>query len=426
MMLLTKKIQIHPNNIALDKLWFVSNCCIDVWNCANEQRKNKRSWGKVNLYTQKKELKHIKKDFPEFKLPSSQVLQNTLFSLERGYKMFFTKWKKGDKDVRPPKFKSKKYFFTQEYSQPNTSFKIENHQLKLAYGKRPKDWIVIDLPTNITLPSTAKTVNLSYDKVQKKWYASISYEIKDVKLKESGSSIYFDPGCKTALVGLKSDGNFFEYDMNPLRKINMDSFKQIDALMSQRDKKKKGSHRWRRLSKRIKSIYSKINTRTNTYLHTLANKLLDEHQDVKDFKIGNWTSVDTISKTDNKLKNKRINRAVQNNHPLEKLIGYLTYKAKLRGQVVNKFDERGTTRTCVMCKKQHKEGVSPSKRLFKCIDESCGFSYSRDHHSGLNFVEMFDSALWQRLKGNLPLSSRRVSLHSLSFKSQVETIQLAS
>jgi putative transposase len=424
-MILTKKIKLNIKKESLDKLWLVSNLCTELWNVALEQRRYRSSFGKVNIYSQKKELPLIKKEFNEFKIPSSQVLQNVLFSLDRGYKMFFTKLKKGDRDVNPPKFKSRNFFFTQEYSQPKSSFVIENNQLKLAFGKNKKEWITIDLKGEV-LPESAKTINLSYDNVSKIFYASVTYKIKDVVIKKKGSEIYFDSGCKTSLVGLKNNGKFFEYDMNPLRKINFDTYKLIDKLCSKRDKKVKNSNAWRRLSKRIKKLWRKINTRTKTYLHTLANKILRDHKDVKSFKIGDWTSQKTVSKEENKFLNKRINRAVQNNNPLEILIGYLSYKAKMKGQVVERFNERGTTRTCSKCDKKHEDGLNPSIRVFKCIDDKCGFKYSRDHQSCLNFYKKFNSAKWLRLLGNLPKSSIKVSLKALSFKPQVEEIQLSS
>jgi len=64
----------------------------------------------------------------------------------------------------------------------------------------------------------------------------------------------------------------------------------IDKLCSKKDKKVKNSNTWRRLNKRIKKLWQKIKTRTKTYLHTLANKILGDHKDVKSFKIGDWTS----------------------------------------------------------------------------------------------------------------------------------------
>ena len=420
-MILTRKFQINPSHSTQKTLWSISNNCVDIWNISNEQRQYRSSFGKVNIYSQKKELTQLKKENKEFKLPSSQVLQNVLFSLDRSYKMFFTKLKKGDKKVKLPRFKSKKYFFTQEYSQYKTSFIIEDNMIKLSYGKNPNDWLEIPFKDKRELPNEKlKTLELYQDHVTKKWYVSITYEFKEIRYQENKNSIYFDPGCKTALVGLTSHGEFFEYDINPLRKMNKSTYLYIDKLTSQRDligNKSKSS--WRRLNKRIKKAFRKINTRTKMVLHTLANEILKDHPNINQFMIGDWKQQETIAVGDFSFLNKRINRAVQNNNPLQKLIDYLSYKAKAVGKIVKKFNERGTTRTCTKCRKQHHNGVPVTQRTFKCIDtKDCGFQYSRDHQSCLNFIYKYESALWKRLvvKDNLPTRSKRKTVSPFACK----------
>jgi hypothetical protein len=55
-MILTKKIKLNIKKESLDKLWLVSNLCTELWNVALEQRRYRSSFGKVNIYSQKKEL----------------------------------------------------------------------------------------------------------------------------------------------------------------------------------------------------------------------------------------------------------------------------------------------------------------------------------------------------------------------------------
>ena len=422
-MILTMKIQIHPDTKAKEKLWDVSNRCTDLANACIEQRRDRNSWGKVNVFSQKKELPALKKACPDFKVPSSQVLQNVVFGVDRAYKMFFTKWKSGDKEVRPPKFRSRRYFFTQEYSQPKTCFDLSMQgELQLAYGKSPKDWISIAVPHfGFSLVKTAK---VSQDSLTKKWYVCLTYSVPEKSI-VSGHRLYFDPGCKTSLTGIKTTGEFFEYDFNALRQVNRSTYKLIDNLKSRKDKiKNRKQKSWRRLNKRIQSLFSKINTRTKTYLHTLANQILDDHPDVETIKVGDWDKRKTLADTGSVFANRAINRAVQNNNPLGKLIDILKYKAKLRGQEVEKFDERGSTRTCNHCDHIHRGGISPSKRQFVC--KKCGFSYPRDHHSCLNFIKRSEPAVWHRLPKGFQGSRRRVELAPFSFKPQVATGQTAA
>lgn len=411
-MILTQKIKLFPTLDTQQILWSISHLCKDLWNAALEQRRDRKSWGKVNVYTQKAELPLLKKEFPEYKHPSSQVLQNVLFSLDRAYKQFFTKQQLGAHEARPPKFKSYKQFFTQEYSQEKTAFEVNENRLGLAYGRSKKDWMSI--PFSGELKGKAKTVQVK--KEGKHFFACFTVEVEEADKKTTGEVIYFDPGCKTALTGIKSTGEWIEYDFNPLRKLNRSTYLKIDHWLSIRDTKKKGAWKWRKYHQKIKHGFQKIRERTKSYLHTLAKQLLEDHPDVKEFQIGNWKKQETLAQTENAFVNKRINRSVQNNHPLETFIGFLSYKAKLKGQEVLRFDERGSTRTCVNCDYKHQEGIEPTQRVFRCI--SCGFAYSRDHHSCLNFVKKYNPALWQRLSGAFPDRRTRTSLHPFSFKPQ--------
>lgn len=297
----------------------------------------------------------------------------------------------------------------------------EPGKLRLSYGKSPKDWIELSIPT--AGYDTVKTVKIGQDKTSKKYYAYLAYEIKEEPLKKDGHALYFDPGCKTSLTGIKTTGEFFEYDFNPLRKLNISTYQLIDILRSRRDIKQNcNSPAYRRLTKRITALFSKINTRTKTYLHKLANKIIKQHPEVKTFKVGDWDKHKTLADTGINFVNKTINRAVQNNNPLGKLIEILSYKAKLRGQAVEKFDKRGTTRICSKCDFIHKNGISPNKIMFVC--EKCNYTFQRDHHSCLNFVKRFEPALWLRLPDLLSGSSSRLELAPFSFKPQRSVNQL--
>ena len=415
---LSKKVQVFPSIEAIDSLWSVSALCTDLWNGSLEERTYKRG-SKASIYSQKRSLVTIKEYLPEFKLPSSQVLQNVIFSLDRSFSSFFAKRKKGDFLANPPKFKSKKYFFTQEYSQYNTSFVVENNILKIAYGKSKKDWIEIPLPEEVEFINNFKTVKILYDDAKDKYYAAFSYEYAEVPYLPNENTMYFDPGSKNALTGINHKGEFYNYDISHLRETNMQTYLHIDNLKRQLSKKQKGSSRYKRINRKIKQGFSKINTRTKMVLSTISNKIIADHPDINQFKIGNWTTPQTISKTGLKIKDKRINRAMQNNNPLSKLINIFSYKAKMVGKGVSKFDERGTTKTCSMCGKKLKEALSPEQRVFKCKDiKKCKFVYSRDHQSCLNFVKSYESALWQSLVGNLPTRTKRVQVNVFSCKTQ--------
>ena len=418
---LAKKIKIDiPSNV-LDSLWFVSDLCTDLWNGSLEQKTYRRDKNR-HLYEQKRDIPYIKELVPEYKIPSSQIIQNVIISLHEGFDSFFAKRAKGDFLANPPKFKSKKYFYTQKYSQYGTSFVVENNILKLAYGKSKKDWLEIPLPKEVELLNNFKTATIKKEKNKDKYYVSFSYIYDEKPYIPNDKTVYFDPGSITALTGINQNGKIFEYSISDLRKKNMETYLYIDKLKSKLKKKTKNSSRYNHINKKIDRGFKKINTRTKMTLSSVANRIIADNKSANQFKIGKWTTPQTISKTENKIKDKRINRAMQNNNPLSKLINILSYKAKMIGKEVSKFDERGTTKTCAMCGKKHKKGIDPSKRTFKCENKKCQFEYPRDGHSCLNFVRIYEPALWQSLVGNLPTRTKKVQFNVFSCKTQSNVV----
>ena len=397
---LSDKIRITPNKTAIDKLWAVSYACKDVWNRLNTERYDRDK--KTNYYQQKKQLPLLKQQHPALKVPSSQVLQEVVKSLNASWQMYFTKHKKGDTGVKPPRFKSYKYFFTQKYPQQGVSFEIHCGILRLAYGRNKSSWIEIKLPQREYDFQAVKNVVVSYDQRDKKWYVSLNRRVKLPEKRVNAHTIYFDPGCKMTLTGIKTDYSVVEYDINPLRELNVKHYLLIDYLKSLRDKKQKHSGRWRRLNKKISNLYRKIRTQTKHYLHKLANQILQDHPDTN-FKVGNWDKGQTLAATGIVIVDKRINRQVQNNNPVKKLIGYLRYKAIMNAQQVEEFDERGTTRTCSGCGSQQQ--MPPHKRVYLC--PKCGFKVERDINSVLNFLKNDNYAMWHGLGEVLSIVSYR-------------------
>jgi transposase len=175
--------------------------------------------------------------------------------------------------------------------------------------------------------SGVKTVRVGFDDQAKRFVAWMTVAVPEAKKKTDGYWVYFDPGCKTTLTGITTEGRFVEYDINPLRNMNMSTYRLLDKLSSHRDTKKKGSLAWRRLNKRIAALWRKVAGRTKSYLHTLANQILIQHPEARGFKIGDWDKQATLAVTPFPFVNRRINRAVQNNNPVRKLVEMLSYKA---------------------------------------------------------------------------------------------------
>ena len=162
-MYLTHLVQVQPSQSAISKLWQTSYICNDVWNILNDEKQRNG----LGYYDLKKMLPELKKDCQRLKEPCSQTLQEVVKSLTGSWKMHSTKKRQGDTEVRRPRFKSYKYFFTQKYPQQGISFEVVGSTLRLAHGKNKAEWIKIELPSLDYSSETIKTVTIAYNKVSK-------------------------------------------------------------------------------------------------------------------------------------------------------------------------------------------------------------------------------------------------------------------
>ena len=389
-MRLTNKVRFYPGHLERDAFWGASDCSNLIWNKGIQEHRDDPY---ISGYELEALIPELKQEFIELNIPCSQVLQKANKKLSEAYSSYDALLKKGDENAKPPGFRSRSRFFTLEYPQRNTSFRIEGRVLKLSHGIKRGETIDIILPDGNY--DDIKTVKICFK--FGKWYACLTYDYPEPPLNSKGHNIYFDTGSKTALTGIKSTGEFVEYDLKPLRDMNKSTLEKIDDLQSRKSRLQRGSKQYRRVYAQIQNLYGKLDTRTNLYLHTMSKMILKDHPDVKAFYFGDWDKRKTLADTGSVAADHAINRAVQNNLPLRKFISFIKYKGQKRGQLVDDMNEKGSTGTCIMC--GHYTRHDPSKRMFEC--EKCHFSYSRDHHSCLNFVKKREPALWQRLlEGN--------------------------
>jgi putative transposase len=96
--------------------------------------------------------------------------------------------------------------------------------------------------------------------------------------------------------------------------------------------------------------------------------------------IGDWSKKDSLADTKSRKGDRIINRAVQNQLPLVKLIGYLSYKTALKSKQVRKVNEERSSQTCSSC--NHIQEIRLTQRIFRC--EHCGAKINRDDNAAIN------------------------------------------
>ena len=422
-MLMTEKVLLNPTPGQKKWLWTMSIMATILYNIALEQRKG--WWLRyhnlkpgINYTFQNAQLVDLKESFPEFNCLYSLVAQEVLRVLHKNFKSFFQRLKnqkkKGEEiTARSPRFKSTKIFFTLSYLQ--SGFALKGGKLVLSGGM--EDYIdkkgrkksrqhkeVIEIAGYRKLPSDVHSLTITHD--EGKFYANLTYEVKPLKVEviRPLRIIAFDPGVKTFLTGADYSGRLIEFQ-SLIKRSTKYFDNEIDKVKSLRDRCKRGSRRWKRLSHTLHILYQRRNAQINDELRSIAKLLAEGEWDVVG--VGNPDKIGMISEDPEKGHgNQNINRAVQNNWPLKKWVGFLDYKLEYCGKLYLSVDERYTTQECNHC--GHRVKLDPSVRVYQC--PKCGMVLGRDENSAINMLNRVEAGLYQPKK-NYKNFNVRIAFH---------------
>jgi putative transposase len=388
-MQLTQQIRIKPTTEQTEILWILSEKCRLIYNFALKERITAWKFDNnfVSYNKQQNDLPKIKEQYPKYKWVYSKVLQQVLRMLDADYKSFYKLRKNGHKDAKPPRFKGSTYFTTMIHNQ--SGFKYNNGKIKLSHKYN-------DLPLEFNIPT-----KFIFDKIYQvtiylkddDFYLSVLYEEQIKPYVDNKLYQAFDLGA-TKQTAVNTNGKFIE-----ITNVRSDKYweKPLKELQSRRDHCKKYSRRWKQLNK----LYNKCKRKS-------ANQLKDwQHKTSK--KIVDNTKANTIIVGKLEVKKlsgmnkyeKGLHKSMHNTGNIGRLVRFLTYKAKRQGKRVIEINERGTTRTCCCCGKQH--NMPLYKRVMKC---DCGNVIDRDKNSAINIMLRYlsQNGLWiayQLFVGNL-------------------------
>jgi len=364
----TQKVRIVSINKQEEVLWVLSEICRLIYNFGLAKRKEAFKNGKnISYIDQQNDLPEIKKKYPEYRWVYSKVLQGVLQKLDADYRSFFALRKNGDQNAEPPGFKGKKHFTTMDFNQ--SGFKIKDGKIKLSHSYN-----------NIPL--------------EKEYIDNGLYQAFDLGI-----------GKQTAV---NIDGKFFEVKNRRPEKYWE---KKIEKAQSRLDHCKKGSGRWNRLKKSIRTMQKKAANQRKDFQHKLSGKIVENTKantiivgdlDVKEMAQEKENDKDKSKSPLQKTRKRGLNRGTQNTGLLSRFTKFLTYKAEEIGKKVIRIDEKYTTKTCCVCGKKHKMNIWD--RTFKC--PYCGFEIDRDRNSAINIMLRFliQNAKWTSYRlfvGNL-------------------------
>ena len=377
------KYRIYPTRSQETRILNQFSMCRYLYNWALKERievyqSTKKS---INYYHQANWLPQLKKERPWFKSIHSQVLQNVLKRLDKAFKDFFRRVKKGEIPGFP-KYKKRGQWNSITYPQFYDRPVVEGRygyirvpkigQIKIRYHR--------EIPTNAKI----KTLTISYE--AGKWFACFSFE----------QELEVEPKQELPPIGIDMGLLDFVYASNglhvPCPKHLRRKEQNLRKLQRRFSRERKYTPRWYKLLKAIQKTHYRIRCARLDFLHKTVNLLLS-HTDLvvcEKLKIKNMVRRPKPIQDENGkyLPNGASWKAGLNKSILDagwsKFFDILIYKALEQGKKVLFVNPRQTSQICSNCGCV----VSKSLSIRTHVCPECGFVANRDHNAALNILRL--------------------------------------
>lgn len=333
-----------------------------LYNACLEQRifAYRRRGVSLGYYDQQNELPAFKAALPEYLPLGSHALQETVRRVDRAFKAFFGRVRRGEKPGFP-RFKSAKRYKGFTYPDPagwkfalgengkHGKLSITNFGILKLRGK-PRQW---GEPTTLTL--TRRPTG--------EWFASITVKCEPVR--EAGRrAAGLDLGCETAVT--LSDGTVFE---NP-RHLKA-SMAQLKATQRDLARRKRGGANRDKTRRRVAKLHQRVANQRRDFQHQVTNRLIKTYGLIATEKLNikPMTASGGAHKTG-------LNRSILD-VGMATITKFLTYKAEEAGAcrlVMVPTRKVKPSQTCPACGHQKKKPLS--ERTHSCSE--CGYRAPRD------------------------------------------------
>ena len=373
-MLLCKKIKLEVSEQDAEALEFMQGKCRGLYNWWVMRLRDGERW---NFAKAKQSLQESKKHDPELKFVYGKLLHEVYYRLDNAMQAFFRRLEGGEKPGFP-RVRPRHNFFTLLY--PACYLKIEGLLLILPTGGKGKHKRFPNITARLTEipPEGFREVAISRN-ARGNYSASFSYQEQEQE-PQQGEVVAFDLGIKTLATGVSQQGRVYTVGgFKGSRWYN----RQLDKIRSKRDKCKKKSRRYIRLSKVYKRVSEqKRNKQQDSHhkaSHLIAHKLVERTIVVGDL------SQRQMAMREHAERNKHLNRAVFNDWGLYGFVQMLVYKCLLYGKDLVFLDERNTSKACSGC--GNLQVMPLYKRTYCCTN--CGLVMDRDENSTHNILMRF-------------------------------------
>ncbi len=334
-----------------------------LWNCALQERIDaykKQNIG-ISYLDQQKSLTTIRQEDEWFEKFHCSSQRTCLRRLDKAFKRFFDREKKGEKPGFP-RFKSR--------NRGVKSFETSDFKIKKAVS-----WNCIRVKGigkfryKGKLKGEAKILRIVKTPIRVK--LQLVCQLPDVQVEDARAPVGVDAGVLNRI----SLSNGVQ-----IPKRNVDRTK-LRTLQKKVSKSVKGSNSRKKKILSLNKEWQRARERNKGYLHELTTSLVKDCTSkfyVEDLKVKNMTATGGSCKTG-------LNRSI-----LDQTWGdfneMLSYKAESAGGFVSKVNPKFTSQTCSKCGSKPKEKIKLSDRTYLC--KACGYTEDRDVNAAINVLRV--------------------------------------
>jgi len=336
--------------------------------------------------------------------------------LDADYKSFFARWRRGDPQARPPRFKGKHYFTTLCYNQSGFNLDVENQRIRFAHRHPSGVELEFELPWLPPLNGRVKQVELFQDQ-RRQWFVAIIFEVTVPTYVDNSRYQAIDLGIINLVSAVNLQGKFVQ-----IRNRRADLYwkDKLREVQSRRDHCRKYSNKWHFYQSKWLKMRRKLVNQMRDFQHKVS-KVVVTNTRTNTFIVGDLAVKDMVRKKrtsgprQQDASARTLNHSLQNTGFLGRFVQFLTYRAKKVGKRVIRIDEAQTTKRCCVCGQIRTRRLS--ERIIQC---DCGTPFDRDQNAAVNLMVRF--LLQQSPMNGEPLQDFLRGLHRHTALPQVPRV----
>jgi putative transposase len=378
------KYRLYPTRKQRDTLQFILDRNRELYNAALEERREAYRMSKVNISfeMQSAQLPAMKEDRPEYKEIYAQILQETLHRVDKAFKAFFRRVKKGEKSGYP-RFQG--YDRYNSFTYPQVEKLKGKPVISIENGKviLPK---IGHIKVKQHRPLEGKVKTCTIKREGEHWFVVFACEIEaQTKLPYTDLPIGIDMGLKHFMTD--SNGDVVD---NP--RFFRKSHGWLKKKQQRRASKKKRSHRRKKAVKLVAKTHKKVANQRRDFHHKQARILVDTFETIvfEDLSMHHMVKRPKAKQDENGnyLPNGASSKAGLNKSILDagwaSFIELVKHKAEWAGVTVMQVDPKKTSQICSACRK---EGEHKDLSVRTHICAYCGVVLDRDHNAAINILD---------------------------------------